>query len=75
MHRRDSLRAEKILQDKLFEKSRSGNIQIIWNSTLDEVLGDEHKVTGAVIRNLQNNAKEQLNVDGVFIAIGHTPNT
>ncbi|PWY56241.1 thioredoxin-disulfide reductase [Legionella qingyii] len=75
IHRRDSLRAEKILQDKLFEKTRTGNIKIIWNSTLDEVVGDGKKVTGALIRNVQNNSKELLNVDGVFIAIGHTPNT
>ncbi|MDR3441417.1 MAG: thioredoxin-disulfide reductase [Legionella sp.] len=75
IHRRDSLRAEKILQDKLFEKTRTGNIKIIWNSTLDEVMGDGKKVTGATIRNLQDNSKELLTVDGVFIAIGHTPNT
>ncbi|MCW8469090.1 thioredoxin-disulfide reductase [Fluoribacter gormanii] len=75
IHRRDSLRAEKILQDKLFEKSRTGNIKVIWNSTLDEVVGDGKKVTGALIRNVQNDSKELLNVDGVFIAIGHTPNT
>lgn len=75
VHRRDSLRAEKILQDKLFEKTHNGNIKIIWNSTLDEVIGDDKKVTGALIRNVQNDTKELLNVDGVFIAIGHTPNT
>lgn len=75
IHRRDSLRAEKILQDKLFERVLNGNIKIIWNSTLDEVMGDGKKVTGATIRNLQDNSKELLNVDGVFIAIGHTPNT
>ncbi|KTD06608.1 thioredoxin reductase [Legionella gratiana] len=75
IHRRDSLRAEKILQDKLFEKTRNGNIKIIWNSTLEEVLGDGKKVTGALIRNVQNDTKESINVDGVFIAIGHTPNT
>ncbi|WP_454785805.1 thioredoxin-disulfide reductase [Legionella sp. WA2024007413] len=75
IHRRDSLRAEKILQDKLFEKTRTGNIKIIWNSTLDEVIGDGKKVTGALIRNLQTDSQELLNVDGVFIAIGHTPNT
>ncbi len=75
VHRRDSLRAEKILQDKLFEKERSGNIKIIWNSTLDEVLGDGQKVTGVFLRNLLKNTKEKLQVDGVFIAIGHIPNT
>jgi thioredoxin reductase (NADPH) len=75
VHRRDSLRAEKILQDKLFEKAKNGNIKIIWNFTLDEVLGDGKKVTGASIRNVTNDTKEELKVDGVFIAIGHTPNT
>ncbi|WP_058534909.1 thioredoxin-disulfide reductase [Legionella saoudiensis] len=75
IHRRDSLRAEKILQDKLFEKARSGNIRIIWNSALDEVIGDGKKVTGAKIRHVRDNSTEQLDVDGVFIAIGHTPNT
>lgn len=75
IHRRDSLRAEKILQDKLFEKTKTGNINIIWNSTLDEVLGDDRKVTGAAIRNLNTNERQELAVDGVFIAIGHTPNT
>lgn len=75
VHRRDTLRSEKILQDKLFEKARTGNIKIIWNNTLDEVLGDTMKVTGARLRNLITNQYEDLNVDGVFIAIGHTPNT
>ncbi|ARB93840.1 thioredoxin-disulfide reductase [Legionella longbeachae] len=75
VHRRDSLRAEKILQDKLFEKTQNGNIKIIWNSTLEEVIGDGKKVTGALIRNVQNDSKASLDVDGVFIAIGHTPNT
>lgn len=75
VHRRDSLRAEKILQDKLFEKERSGNIRIIWNHTLDEVLGNDMKVTGARLRNLNDGSKQDITVDGVFIAIGHTPNT
>ncbi|MFO2467791.1 thioredoxin-disulfide reductase [Legionella pneumophila serogroup 1] len=75
IHRRDSLRAEKILQNKLFEKAHSGNIKIVWNSTLDEVLGDEKKVTGAMIRNLKTGETDQLAMDGIFIAIGHTPNT
>jgi thioredoxin reductase (NADPH) len=75
IHRRDSLRAEKILQDKLFEKARNGNIRIIWNSALDEVVGDGKKVTGAKIRHVRDDSIEQLDVDGVFIAIGHTPNT
>lgn len=75
VHRRDSLRAEKILQDKLFEKERNGTIKIIWNAALEEVIGDGKKVTGALIRDVQKDTKELLNVDGVFIAIGHTPNT
>ena len=75
VHRRDSLRAEKILQDKLFEKARTGNVKLIWNSTLDEVVGDGKKVSGALIRNLVDDTKQELAVDGVFIAIGHTPNT
>ena len=75
IHRRDTLRSEKILQDKLFEKERTGNIRIIWDSTLEEVLGDGKKVTGARIRNLKTNGTQDLTLDGVFIAIGHTPNT
>ncbi len=73
IHRRDSLRAEKILQDKLFEKSRTGNVKLMWNCNLDEVLGDGTKVTGVRIR--QGDTQETLTLDGVFIAIGHTPNT
>jgi len=75
VHRRDTLRSEKILQDKLFEKAKTGNIKLVWNCTLDEVLGDDMKVTGARIRNVQTDETETLAVDGVFIAIGHTPNT
>jgi len=75
IHRRDSLRSEKILQDKLFEKAKNGNVKLMWHSALDEVLGDNMKVTGARIRNVQTNHCEEIKVDGVFIAIGHTPNT
>ncbi len=75
IHRRDSLRAEKMLQDKLFSKTENGNIKVIWNSALEEVLGDDRKVTGVKLRDIQNNNCQQLNLDGVFIAIGHTPNT
>lgn len=75
IHRRETLRSEKILQDKLFEKARTGNIKLIWNCTLDEVLGDGNKVTGVSIRNVTTEKKETLSLDGVFIAIGHTPNT
>ena len=75
VHRRDSLRSEKILQDKLFEKAKTGNIKLMWNYTLDEVIGDKMKVTGARLRHVLTNEIETLPVDGVFIAIGHTPNT
>ena len=75
VHRRDTLRSEKILQDKLFEKARTGNIKIIWDHTLDEVLGDGMKVTGARLRNMKTDEPQELTLDGVFIAIGHTPNT
>ena len=75
VHRRDALRSEKILQDKLFEKAKTGNVKLIWNHTLDEVIGDNMKVTGARLRNVLTDEVETLTVDGVFIAIGHTPNT
>lgn len=75
IHRRDELRSEKILQDKLFEKAQHGNIQLLWHHTLDEVLGDERKVTGVRVKNVQNGEMQTLTLDGVFIAIGHTPNT
>lgn len=75
IHRRDKLRSEKILQDKLFAKEKSGNVSIIWNSTLEEVVGDKLKVTGVKIRNKNTDELQELSLDGVFIAIGHTPNT
>lgn len=75
VHRRDTLRSEKILQDKLFEKARTSNIKILWDNTLVEVLGDNLKVNGARFSNLKTNAITDLTLDGVFIAIGHTPNT
>lgn len=75
IHRREGLRAEKILQDKLFEKARTGNIKLLWNHTLDEVLGNGMKVTGASLRHVSTGALETLTLDGVFIAIGHDPNT
>lgn len=75
VHRRDSLRAEKMLQERLFERVKSGNIKVIWNHTLDEVLGDDKKVTGVQLCNLLDNSTQKLDLDGVFIAIGHTPNT
>ena len=75
IHRRDTLRAEKMLQDKLHAKARNGNVKIIWDAALEEVLGDDKKVSGVTIRHLKTETKEELPMDGVFIAIGHTPNT
>ena len=76
VHRRDELRAEKILQDHLFEKERNGNVEIKWDSNLDEVLGDDAGVTGMRIRSAKDDtAMTDIDVDGVFIAIGHKPNT
>jgi thioredoxin reductase (NADPH) len=75
VHRRDSLRSEKILQDKLFEKARTGNVRILWNHTLEEVLGDDRGVNALRLVNLKDNSREHLEVAGVFIAIGHKPNT
>jgi thioredoxin reductase (NADPH) len=75
VHRRDSLRAEKILQDKLFKKAANGNVRIIWDHTLDEVLGDGTGVTGMRIRSMKDDSKQDMELSGVFIAIGHKPNT
>ena len=75
VHRRDRFRGEKILHDKLFAKQKEGKVEIVWNSTLDEVLGDDSGVTGMRIVNVQTNAKRDIKLSGVFIAIGHQPNT
>ncbi len=75
VHRRDKFRSEKILSNKLIEKSQNANAVIEWNSSLDEVLGDDMGVTGIRIKNTLNNSTKNLDVHGVFIAIGHTPNT
>ena len=75
VHRRDSLKAEKILQDKLFEREKTGNIRIIWNHQLEEVIGDDMGVTGMRIKNCQSEEMTDLSLSGVFIAIGHKPNT
>ncbi|HEY7884180.1 MAG TPA: thioredoxin-disulfide reductase [Cellvibrionaceae bacterium] len=72
VHRRDKLRSEKILQDKLFAKS---NVKILWNHTLDEVLGDDSGVTGLRLASTDDGSKQEIDVAGVFIAIGHKPNT
>ena len=75
VHRRDSFRSEKILADKLLEKEKNGNVTIRWNSELDEVLGDDMGVTGIRIKNRERGDTEDLDLEGVFIAIGHSPNT
>lgn len=75
VHRRDQLRGEKILHDKLFAKEAEGKVEIIWNHTLDEVLGNEQGVTGARLRGTKEGSTRELEVSGVFIAIGHKPNT
>lgn len=75
IHRRDSFRSEKILSDRLFEKVEEGKVELHWNRTLDEVLGDQMGVTGVRIKSTEDNSTQELAVDGVFIAIGHSPNT
>ncbi len=75
VHRRDALRSEKILQDKLIEKAENGNVTIEWDSQLDEVLGDDSGVTGMRIKNVKDGSTKDLDLQGVFIAIGHKPNT
>ncbi|HTQ99473.1 MAG TPA: thioredoxin-disulfide reductase [Candidatus Acidoferrum sp.] len=75
IHRRDKLKAEKILQDKLFEKAKSGNVTLLWHHTLEEVLGDGGSVTGAKLRNTLNSSTQDIDVNAVFIAIGHKPNS
>src|SRR5690606_21694843 len=75
VHRRNAFRAEKILQEKLLEKARNGNVTILWDHTLDEVLGDDSGVTGIRVRSTKDDSTREIPVMGVFIAIGHTPNT
>ncbi len=75
VHRRDQLRSEKIMQDKVFAQEKAGKITIKWNNTLDEILGDKTGVTGIRIKSTKTAATEEVSVDGVFIAIGHKPNT
>lgn len=75
IHRRDKLRSEKILQDKLFEKEKNGNVNILWNHQLDEVLGNEQGVTGARVKSTEDGSTREIDIAGIFIAIGHKPNT
>jgi thioredoxin reductase (NADPH) len=75
VHRRDALRAEKIMQERLFEKERNGNVSILWSHTLDEVLGDDSGVTGMRVKATDSDSTQTVDLTGVFIAIGHKPNT
>ncbi len=75
VHRRDSFRSEKILSDRLVEKSKNGNVTFVLKNTLDEVLGDDSGVTGIRVRSVENDQTQDIALDGVFIAIGHSPNT
>ena len=75
VHRRDTLKAEKILQGQLFEKEKNGNITIMWDHTLEEVLGDTGGVTGMKVKHTQTDEQQDIDVHGIFVAIGHKPNT
>ncbi len=75
VHRRDKFKAEKILQDKLFAKQQSGKVELVWHSAVDEVLGDASGVTGLRLKNVQDDSTRDIQIHGMFVAIGHTPNT
>jgi thioredoxin reductase (NADPH) len=75
VHRRDKLKSERILQDRLFALQSAGKVSILWSHAVDEILGDDAGVTGVRLRAVNGNATRSLNVDGVFIAVGHQPNT
>ncbi|MDB3994275.1 thioredoxin-disulfide reductase [Gammaproteobacteria bacterium] len=75
IHRRDSLRAEKILQERLFKKEREGNVEIIWDHELIEVLGDDNVVNGIKIKSTKDSSESDVTLSGLFVAIGHKPNT
>jgi thioredoxin reductase (NADPH) len=75
VHRRDKLRSEKILQDRLFERQRAGAIDVVWNHTVQDVLGDDSGVTGVRLASTANGSTRDVAVSGVFVAVGHTPNT
>jgi thioredoxin reductase (NADPH) len=75
VHRRDEFRAEKILSKRLIDKSHNGNVEIVWDHTLDEVLGDENGVTGARLAHTKSDESRRIDAQGIFIAIGHKPNT
>jgi len=75
IHRRDALRADKILQDRLFKREAEGKVEIVWNHVVDEVLGDEDGVTGIRLRNVADESAREIAVNAMFVAIGHDPNT
>ena len=75
VHRRDSLRSEKVLQDRLFAREKEGKVKILWDHTLDEIVGDASGVTGMRVKSVKDSAISQVDLSGVFIAIGHKPNT
>ena len=75
VHRRDELRAEKILQQRIFDRAENGNVTIMWDHVLDEVLGDDSGVTGMRVRNVKSDETTDVELAGVFIAVGHSPNT
>jgi len=75
IHRRDELRAEKIMQDRLFDRAKNGNVELLWHHTLEEVLGDDAGVTGVKVKHTQTGEVSEFATHGVFIAIGHNPNT
>jgi thioredoxin reductase (NADPH) len=75
VHRRDALRAEKILQDRLFQREREGKVKIMWDHVLDEILGDDTGVTGMRVQHVKDGSSADIDLAGVFIAIGHKPNT
>lgn len=75
VHRRDSLRSEKVLQDRLFAREKEGKVKILWNHTLDEIVGDASGVNGMRVKAVKDGTVSQVDLSGVFIAIGHKPNT
>jgi thioredoxin reductase (NADPH) len=75
VHRRDKFKGEKILHDKLFKRQAEGKVEIVWDSELDEVLGDASGVTGMRVKNVKTGTAREIKLAGVFIAIGHSPNT
>jgi thioredoxin reductase (NADPH) len=75
VHRRDALRAEKVLQDRLFQREKEGKVRIMWDHVLDEVLGDDAGVNGMRVKSVKDGSLSEVELAGVFIAIGHKPNT